>query len=91
MNGITGERNSFLVYVPIVSDNTATTLSITALLAYPVQAVLLSFSYKFRRLLNEKGHTVAVFLPLNDAISRVVQHGVVETERSSNFSSLQVI
>lgn len=53
---------SFVGYVQIFCNKTATRLKIMALVAYPVPAVLMKFMYSFWPWLVENGHTVVEYV-----------------------------
>lgn len=52
------DGQSFVGYVLISTDETATSLKSKSLVAYPSHAALMNFTSSFQRWLTENGHTV---------------------------------
>lgn len=79
------ERQSFVAYVQVISNKTATSLMRTVFVAYPVHAVLLTFTYSSRRQLVENGDTVVGYLLVNSEMAKEVGQELNDEERSSRY------
>lgn len=63
MSRTTSLPASFVRFVQIFSEQTVTSLKSSALVAFPVHLVLLSFGKEYKKRLIQSGHSVVAFLP----------------------------
>lgn len=59
------KNNNFVGIVQLYSDQTATTLKATDIVAYPVHTVLLNFTTKFHHYLTDNRHALVSLLPVS--------------------------
>lgn len=62
------QSSSFIGFIQLYSDKTAMSLKANSMLAYPIHAVLLNSTPKFRRWLIDRGQTLVGFLPVQSCV-----------------------
>lgn len=77
--------NSFVGYVQVFTDKTATVLNSIALDAHPVRVVRLNFLVPFRRWLNGNRPTAVELLPSGEGRCELHEGKSGESERSSRY------
>lgn len=55
---------SFATYIQLFSDKNASSLKVPAQVAYPAHAWLFSFSNEYKQWLEQSGHSLVAFLPI---------------------------
>lgn len=86
-------RETFVGFAQIFSDKTATSRKGSALVAYPVHAVLLNLSIGTRQWLIDQGHALVAFLPVCTGDEEMEEDVVGEGREVSvyRFTSLETV
>lgn len=82
-DNIPSTPRSFVGFLQFFSDKTATTLTSSAFVAYPLHAVFLNTSPEHREWLINNGYTIIGFLPVSTSDSNTEQNDMDSTAKDS--------
>ena len=84
---------SFVGFLQVYSDKTATTLKANAMVAYPIHVVFLNCSASFRRFLINREYTLVGFLPVAGETTGIYENDGMEEDNflTRNISTEEII